>query len=157
MIRAFLTQFVLTSQALTCGNHEKGIWWLIPAPHTVVTVSSWNCRKTHVGAGGHPASISWRLDTKESDRPRDTQEIILCFFYKSQWNVVCALVVVEFIQERSHFIIKTEIICSCICINDKLQNNKFLCLRACFFYCSSLRPEAAILFISRNSQLTPKH
>ena len=152
MIRTFLTQFVITSQALTCGNHEKGIWWLIPAPHTIVTVSSWNCRKTHVGAGGHPASISWRLDTKESDRPSDAGNNPM-FFLQIPVNMlsVCACCC-RIHSGKISFYNKTEI-CSCICIDDKLQKNKFLCLRSCFFYCSSLGPQAAILFISRDSQL----
>lgn len=95
------------------------------------------------GGTSCPASISWRLDTKESERPSDAGNNPM-FFLQIPVNMlsVCACCC-RIHSGKISFYNKTEI-CSCICINDKLQKNKFLCLRSCFFYCSSPGPQAAI-------------
>ena len=116
----------------------------------IMKLSENSCR---CGGTSCPDSISWRLDTKESDRPSDAGNNPM-FFLQIPVNMlsVCACCC-RIHSGKISFYNKTEI-CSCICINDKLQKNKFLCLRSCFFYCSSPgAPGSNLLHITRFTAL----
>ena len=117
----------------------------------IMKLSENSCR---CGGTSCPAFISWRLDTKESDRPSHTGNNSMFFLQiPVKYNVVCACCCrihsgkISFYNKNPKYVVAFVSMINCGKIN-------FFCLRSCIFYCSSLRPRAAILFISRDSQLS---
>ena len=85
------------------------------------------------GGTSCPASISWRLDTKESDRPSDAGNNPM-FFLQIPVNMLSVCACCCRIHSGKISIYNKNEIFSCIAFVSMINSrNKFLCLRSYFF------------------------